>query len=77
MILTFAQYFESNVLLNYIRLAIGYVGYLILGHVLLNITLKRETGVLLSVALILLGWGSTFFPVFKNYNINDIVLDQW
>ena len=77
MILTFAQYYESNVLINYIRLAIGYVGYLILGHALLNITLKHKTGILLSVALILLGWASTFFPVFKNYNTNAIVLDQW
>lgn len=76
-LLTFSQFQETNTLLNYARTAFGYLGYLVLGHLLVTLQLKKNVAIPFSLFLIVLGWGSTFYPVFRNYTTNAIVVDQW
>lgn len=77
MILTLAQYYETNTILHYSRLLIGYLGYLILGYALYTISIHRNWGIMLSLVLIILGCMGSFIPVYKYYTSMSVVLDKW
>lgn len=76
-VLTFSQFLETNTSLNYARTIFGYLGYLVLGHALVTFQLKKKVAIPLSLFFIVLGLGTTFYPVYRNYITNAIVLDQW
>lgn len=73
-VLFLAQYYPHNEALNYIRLTVGYFGFLILGYFLKNLQLKKKSIFFYSLILILIGLVGTIYLVLStamNYNFID------